>query len=220
MNNSIQSLKDMEKLLKEKILDQSENIVINLIGIPKISRSNDIIGNCLQEWLPEWFKDNGLDLKANKDTQSFPDFVAHFNDHSEMVDIKCWNYNRRPAFDIANFDSFYKTLYNNPAKLFAKYLTIGYTPQKHGFTIDYVELKKLWEITGKSTKYPLSVQVKQKRPYAIRPVNFSKNPEDSFNTPQELLEAVAETRKLFPNNTIPYTEKDWYARVTQSLSNL
>lgn len=217
MANQIQSLEDMEELLKEKIEHQSGNILINLIGIGKISHSNDIIGNCIQEWLPEWFQDNGLNLEPNKDTQSFPDFIAHFDNHSEMVDIKCWNYNNPPAFDIANFDSFYNTLYNNPAKLFAKYLTIGYTPQKHGFTIDYVGLKKLWEITGPSSKRPLSLQVKRHRPYAIRPINFARHPDTCFNTPEELIDSVVQIRKMFPNEDIHYSESEWLNKMRLTL---
>lgn len=209
----------MEALLKDKIKDQSGNIVINLIGIPKISRSNDIIGNCLQEWLPEWFQDNGLNLEPNPETQAFPDFIAHFDNHEEMVDIKCWNYLNNPAFDIANFDSFYNVLYNNPAKLFAKYLTIGYTPQKHGFTIDYVGLKKLWDITGPSRKRPLNIQVKRQRPYAIRPISFARHPNTSFNSPDELIQAVVETRKLFPNDEIKYSEADWFNKLSLTLEH-
>lgn len=220
-HGNIQSLKEMELLLKEDILHKGGNITISIGDIPKISHTRDIIGNCLQEWLPQWFQDNGLDLEANKSTQTFPDFVAHFADKSEMVDIKCWNYLNNPSFDIANFDSFYTVVYDKPDKLFAKYLTIGYAPTLHGFTIEYINLLNMWQIVGKSTKYPLSLQVKRNRPYAIRPINFSKGPDKAFNDPIKLIKAVYQTRNMFPaTDETPYTPEEWYKKVYKSIQPL
>ncbi|OUQ74518.1 NgoBV family restriction endonuclease [Lactobacillus gallinarum] len=230
VHENIQSLDEMEHLLKEDILHKGGNITISIGDIPKISHTRDIIGNCIQEWLPQWFKDNGLDLEPNKSTQTFPDFIAHFANRSEMVDIKCWNYKQSPGFDIANFDSFYSVVYNNPAKLFAKYLTIGYSPTRHGFTIEYVNLLNMWELVGKSAKYPLSLQVKRKRPYAIRPINFSKYPKKAFNDPVALIQAVRAARILFYPEEVhahtldsaqtPYTPNEWYEKVYNSIQPL
>lgn len=219
-NNQIHSLEEMEQLLKRDILSQSGVITITVGGIPQISATRDIIGNCLQEWLPQWFEDNGLNLEANPSTQTFPDFIAHFDGKSEMVDIKCWNYLNAPAFDIANFDSFYQVVYSNPAKLFAKYLTLGYTPTQHGFRIDYVGLHNLWQVIGKSAKYPLSLQVKRNRPYAIRPISFARHPEKAFGDPVSLIQAVRAARIIFPNNDIDYDPDDWYDKVYTSIKPL
>lgn len=217
---SIQSLEEMKKLLEEEILHQSGNIVINLAGIPKVSKSNDIIGNCLQEWLPQWFQDNHLNLESNRYTQTFPDFIAHFDKEGkkdEMIDIKCWNYKNNPAFDIANFDSFYNVMYKNPSKIFAKYLTIGYEPIEHGFKIDYVGLHDLWEILGETKKYPLNVQVKRGRPYAIRPVNFVKNPKSAFKDSYKVLDAVKKFREKFPSDVVDYTPDEWLKKTKSYL---
>lgn len=48
-----------------------------------------MIGNCLQEWFPNWFKYLGVNVLPGANTQAFPDFVA--------------------AFDLANFQNFLET---------------------------------------------------------------------------------------------------------------
>ena len=219
-NKNIHSLTEMETLLKKDVLHKGGNITISISDIPKISHTRDIIGNCIQEWLPQWFEDNGLNLEANTATQKFPDFIAHFDndkEKSKAVDIKCWNYQQSPSFDIANFDSFYNVVYDNPAKIFAKYLTIGYTPTQHGFRIDYVNLLNLWDIVGKASKYPLSLQVKRGRPYAIRPINFAKCTEKAFKNPLALIQAVKDARLIFPSDTASYDPDDWYNKVKETV---
>lgn len=214
MNNKINNLTDLSNLLNKDVFKKQGSIMIYVGGIPQVSRSNDIVGNCLQEWLPAWFKDNGLNLTPNPHTQEFPDFVAHFKDGDVDMDIKCWNFENSPAFDIANFNSFYKVIYSNPAKLKAKYLTIGYKPNIHGFTIEYIDIKNLWDILGPTRKYPLGIQVKSKRPYAIRPINFLKNPDGSFGNLKDLIYAVKEARELFNDEeTYDFTPDEWLNKV-------
>lgn len=214
MENTINTLDDLKNILHRDIYKKQGSIMIYVGGIPQVSQSNDIVGNCIQEWLPAWFKDNGLNLTPNPHTQEFPDFIAHFKDEDVPMDIKCWNYENSPAFDIANFNSFYKTIYENPAKLYAKYLVIGYKPNIHGFTIEYIGMKNLWEILGPSLKYPLSIQVKRGRTYAVRPINFKLKPEKSFNNLKELIYAVKATREMFiSEDTNNFTTDEWLAKV-------
>jgi hypothetical protein len=204
-----------EKALNE-IKGEKGVITINIGGIPKISSSNDIIGNCVQEWIPQWLDDNGLKLEANNNSQVFPDFTAHIGGTKYDMEVKCWNYDNAPAFDIANFDGFYREIFTNPNKLYAKYLIFGYTPVKHGFKIENVYLKNLWEITAKTSTRPIGLQVKQDSPYAIRPFPFHKNPGNSFVNIHEFVKAIYETRKLFPiKNMIDPDE--WLQKVTNSI---
>ena len=214
MEKQITTIKELSNLLMRDIYQKQGSIMIYVGGIPQVSQSNDIVGNCLQEWLPAWFKDNGLNLTPNPHTQEFPDFIAHFEEGDVAMDIKCWNYEKRPAFDIANFNSFYKVIYNNPSKLFAKYLTIGYTPNAHGFIIEYVDVKNLWDILGPSKKYPIGLQVKSGRPYAIRPINFKDENAESFGELRSLIHAVKETRELFRSEDInDFTPDEWLTKV-------
>lgn len=219
VESNIDSLNDLSKLLGQNVHNKQGSIVIYVDGIPQISHSNDIIGNSLQEWLPAWFADNGLNLTPNKHTQAFPDFMAHFKEQDIPMDIKCWNYDAQPAFDIANFDSFYRTTYTDPEKITAKYLVIGYKPNKHGFKIEYVDLKDLCELVGKTKTKPMNLQVKQGKPYAIRPINF-RNPKNAFNDVEDMLKAIKETRDQYPKNDLEYTSDEWYEKVSSHLKGL
>lgn len=217
----ISNIEELKSLLKKEILNQNGTITITINAISEISHTNDIVGNCLQEWLPEWFEDKGLKIIATDKTQEFPDFTAYFDDEVVPIDIKCWNYDNSPAFDIANFDSFYNVLYDNPQKLFAQYMTIGYVPTKHGFTIKYTDIKSLAELLGPSRKYPIGLQVKRERPYAIRPANFKKNDYEHFENLEELIKAVKATRDMFPLDPEKeeYTSNQWLERLQSEINN-
>ncbi|MCD5507034.1 DNA cytosine methyltransferase [Lactobacillus delbrueckii subsp. lactis] len=131
-----------------------------------------------------------------------------------------WNYENSPAFDIANFDSFYNVLYNDPEKLFAKYMTIGYVPTKHGFTIKYTDIKSLAELLGPSKKYPIGLQVKRGRPYAVRPANFKKKDYKHFENLDELILAVKDTRDMFPLSLEEekYTSTQWLEKLKEEIN--
>lgn len=145
----------------------------------------------------QWLEDNGLKLEPNTHSQSFPDFTADIGGVKYDMEVKCWNYENPPAFDISNFDGFYREIFNNPAKLYAKYLIFAYKPTTHGFVIENIYLKNLWDITGKGGKYPVGLQVKQGRPFAIRPIPFHRSPKRAFGSIEEFVRAIFETRKIF-----------------------
>ncbi|MCL2663284.1 MAG: NgoBV family restriction endonuclease [Oscillospiraceae bacterium] len=214
--NSLEELYD--KAVRD-IKNELGVITITIAGIPKISKSNDIIGNCVQEWIPQWLSDNGLELEANESSQVFPDFTANINGVKHDMEIKCWNYTNNPAFDLANFDGFYREVYTHPNKLHAKYLVFGYTPTMHGFRINNVYLKNLWELTSRAQKYPIGLQVKQEQPYAIRPYAFHKRPTECFANIQEFVRAIYETRKMFAleNRIDPDM---WYETVIRGLNEM
>ena len=208
-------LKSLDELYEKALNDikgEKGVITINISGIPKISKSNDIIGNCVQEWIPQWLEDNGLKIEANNKSQVFPDFIANINGIKYDMEVKCWNYDNAPAFDIANFDGFYKEIYSNPNKLYAKYLIFAYSPIKHGFIIKNIYLKNIWEITSKTQKRPINLQVKQGRPYAIRPFPFHKNPEKSFSNIYEFVKAIYETRKMFSLENM-INPNNWFEKI-------
>ena len=211
----LQSLEELYNKAINDIKGEKGVITITIGGIPKISKSNDIIGNCVQEWIPQWLEDNGLKLETNNKTQSFPDFTANINGKKYDMEVKCWNYDNAPAFDIANFDGFYREIYLCPKKLYAKYLIFGYKPIKHGFTIENIYLKNLWEITSPG-KYPIGLQVKQGSPYAIRPCAFHNNPDKAFANIHEFINAICETRKIFPIREM-IEPKLWYDTVIKSI---
>lgn len=213
----INNICDLFQITKSKLEGQHGTITINFANRSHVYSGNDVIGNCLQEWLPDWFQNLGVDIKPGKSTQSFPDFVANFKNVSYDIDIKAWNYNNSPAFDIANFASFLETTYENPSKLDAFYFILGYKPMNDGFSqgfvVEKVYLKHIWEITAPSTNYPIGLQVKRKQPYAIRPFNFSRNQSGSFADKTEFINAVKSTFELYPNDALSFNPDEWIDRV-------
>ena len=62
----LRSLEELhEKAIKE-IKGEKGVITINIAGIPKISRSNDVIGNCVQEWIVNSAKPSHSDLNHSQ----------------------------------------------------------------------------------------------------------------------------------------------------------
>ena len=194
-------------------------ITITFANRNHVYTGNDVIGNCLQEWLPDWFQFLGVDIHPGSGTQVFPDFMANFNGTEYAVEVKAWNINNSPAFDLANFQSFLETTYSSPGKLNAQYFILGYKPEddgfSQGFTVKKVFLKHIWEITSPAKKYPIGLQVKRGNPYAMRPFNFYKKPNECFHTKQDFILAVKETFEMFPNSTLTFTPEEWYQKVSQ-----
>ena len=144
---NINSLEDLYRLTKEKLEGQHGTISITFANRTHVYSGNDVIGNCLQEWLPDWFQYLGVDIKKGDGSQKFPDFIAKFNGVEYAVEVKAWNINNQPAFDLANFNSFLDTTYTAPGKLNAYYFILGYRPAEdgfsQGFTVERVFLKNI-----------------------------------------------------------------------------
>lgn len=216
---AINTLNDLYELTKEKLEGQHGTITVTFANRNHVYTGNDVIGNCLQEWLPDWFQFLGVNIQSRKGTQVFPDFIAHFNGIEYAVEVKAWNINNSPAFDLANFQSFLETTYSSPGKINAQYFILGYKPEddgfSQGFTVKKVFLKHIWEITSATRKYPVGLQVKRGNPYALRPFNFYKKPNNSFHNKQEFILAVKQTFDMYPNPVLPFTPDEWYQKVSQ-----
>lgn len=213
----IKNLEELFSITQDRLEEQHGTITINFANKTHVYSGNDVIGNCLQEWLPNWFQHLGIDIRPGDNTQAFPDFVAIFGNASHDVEVKAWNYNNSPAFDLANFSSFLATTYESPGKLDAHYFILGYQPMddgfSQGFVVKKVYLKYIWEITSPSRKYPIGLQVKRGQPYAMRPFNFARDESKGFKNKIEFIHAVKETFEIFPNSVIPFTADDWLKRV-------
>lgn len=215
---AINSLQELFEISREKLEGQHGSIAINFANRNHVYSGNDVIGNCLQEWLPSWFEFLGVIIKSGKGTQVFPDFVAQFGTQKYDMEVKAWNINNSPAFDLANFQSFIETTYNAPGKLNAQYFILGYKPEDDGFSqgfmVQKVFLKHIWEITAPTRKYPIGLQVKRNMPYAMRPYNFNHYPEKSFPSKFEFIKAVKDAFHLFPNSALPFTPDEWFTKVS------
>ena len=177
-------------------LDQtSGQIVFSLSGTTVKIKTTDIVGNSIQSWLGQYMED--LDIYFDdRVTQEFPDFILDdANPEKGLLEVKAFNYNATPAFDIANFDSYCDSVKEKPYRLDADYLIFGYLMSDDGdISIKKIWLKKIWQIAGTSNGYPLKTQVKRGVIYNIRPEgNFKFDRPSTFSNKDDFLKALYET---------------------------
>lgn len=162
----------LDLLVKSGIHSSIGKINMTLNGTTVQIKENDIIGNALQEWLGEWLNDNNIYYRKPIG-QVFPDFYLNTTQTSGLCEMKAYVSKRTPAFDIANFDSYWNSLRENPLRLDSDYIIFAYSSDNGNIKIDTIYLKKVWQITGPSNDYPLKCQRKNGQIYNIRPCAFA-----------------------------------------------
>lgn len=175
---------------------QSGIILFNLAGISVKINTTDTVGITLQAWLKQYLLNNNIYFLEPSNTQEFPDFYLDDNDiYSSMLEVKAFNYNATPAFDIANFESYCSSVVNKSYRLDANYLIFGYIMNNFGdITIKKIWLYKIWQIAGTSQRFPLKTQVKRDVIYNIRPnSDFKSGNKGPFQTREEFLFAIYKT---------------------------
>ncbi|MCR2043551.1 NgoBV family restriction endonuclease [Anaerosalibacter massiliensis] len=206
-------------LLDSNIIGANGYISFELANIKVRIDTTDTVGITLQAWLKQWFLENDIYFSEPANTQDFPDFYLHnTNKKSNMLEVKAFKYSRSPAFDIANFESYCASLEQEAYRLDADYIIFGYDMNKEGYiTIKKVWLKKIWEITGSSSRFPLKTQVKRDVIYNIRPsINFKNGTEPDFKNKEDLLKAIYETLILYRGNKVANT---WIKNTIESYYN-
>ncbi len=159
------------------------------------------MGFVLQEWLKDFMFQANYQFKEPENSQSFPDFLL-FNQELqiwEFLEVKAFQYEKSPAFDIANFESYCDRLLENPKILDTFYLIFAYEMQENGdVLIKEIYLHKIYEIAGRSSYYPLKTQVKRGMIYNIRPSSaFKTNKAFVFQNTHEFIQAIYDTLKLY-----------------------
>lgn len=196
----------------------------NLIGRTTFQMSNlsidiqgtDSIGNLIQEWFGNWAVSQNYPIALpDGSTQAFPDFFI--NNGEGLLEVKTFNAQRSPAFDVANFEAYCLSLAENPQRLFADYLIFSYEKLDLGIRIDNIWLKKIWEITGESNDFPLKVQVKyrdrENNIYSIdniRPIVWyseRNNVAQPFESYLDFVEALYGTQQIYRRG---YSNRDLF----------
>jgi type II restriction enzyme len=187
-----------KKLVNDyKLVGQTGRITFTLKDITVKIETKDTVGNLIQEWLKEWMKSEKIDFEENPQSQTFPDIFLDTTDHKKgLLEIKTFDFDRGPGFDLANFDSYSNSLLTNAYRIDSDYLILAYQMTGSEITIKNVWLKKIWELAGGSSTYPLKVQEKKKVIYNIRPIIwFSERSKfGAFKSKEEFLNALNETR--------------------------
>lgn len=200
-NKKVTAIEIYDLLLNEfKIKQQIGSIEITLGGISAKYNGKDAIGDLLQEWLKEWLSQKGFYFRTPTNTQAFPDFLLSESINTDFLELKTFNADASPAFDIANFDSYCSSLLTIPERIDADYLILSYKMINSSLSIDNIWLKKVWELTSPSVKDPIRLQVKRNQIYHIRPCTWysKKLPFKPFENKQDFLNALTQTHDLYP----------------------
>lgn len=186
------------KLIDEnKILISTGEITFSFSDVNIIVCQRDVVGNIIQEWLEGWLKKNNIDYATNSNTQMPPDFFLDASNHKQnLLEVKAFNYEATPGFDIADFRMYEEELIKKPWMLDVDYLIFGYEMSSVGkVKVKQLWLKKVWEITSVSGDWPLKLQVKKKVVHKIRPCNWYSEfaTYDVFESKEDFLSAIEET---------------------------
>ncbi len=207
-----------QKLTKEYgLVGQKGVIKFTLKDLSIEIVSKDSVGNLVQEWLKAWMKQEEIDFEENPSSQTFPDLFLDTQDKKKgLLEIKTFDYERGPGFDLANFESYCNSLLTNAYRLDSDYLVIAYQMAGAEISIVNVWLKKIWELTGGSSTYPLKVQEKKKIIYNIRPVNWysEKSQFKPFGSKETFLAALNETRYKY--SVTRYDNSHWLDKVLKN----
>ena len=174
------------KIRESGVIRKDGLLTFELAGISIEIDNKDVIGGILQSWFGEWLKVNGF-KDIQKETQQFPDF--QFNGDIWM-ELKTFDAEKSPSFDVANFASYIDSLLIKPQRLNSDYLIFSYIVHDSRISINDIWIKKVWEITGPSERNILNLQVKRNQPYNIRPKTWYSHNVETFNSRREFVNAL------------------------------
>ncbi len=182
----------------EHILELEGQIRFYLGDVNIIVKQKDVVGNIMQEWLQGWLDARGIEYAPSENTQMPPDFFLKPNDKTkDLLEVKAFNRNGSPGFDIADFRMYASEILEKPYMLDVDYLIFGYDMSDDGIvTIKDVWLKKVWQITRRMENYPINLQVKEGVIHKIRPgVWYSERVTDYaiFECLEDFISAIEET---------------------------
>ena len=188
-----------ESLLNDDHILQLEGQIKFYLGdVNIIVKQKDVVGNIMQEWLQGWLDARGVEYAPSENTQMPPDFFLNPNDKTKgLLEVKAFNRNGSPGFDIADFRMYASEIQKKPYMLDVDYLIFGYDMSDNGVvTIKDVWLKKVWQITRRMENYPINLQVKEGIIHKIRPgVWYSERATDYaiFDCLEDFISAIEET---------------------------
>ena len=157
-----------------ELLKESELMNLHFSGFHKVGdfdinldRAN-VIGNIIQEWVYEWLRTNNVEFERDEG-QLPPDLFLDPEDKTcNLVEIKAFNYQESPAFDIAEPLAYLEEIVKRPYMLYTDYLIFGYKMDEETgiITIENIWLKKIWEICSpsKTKGLPIGGQAVKIRP--------------------------------------------------------
>lgn len=207
-----------DKLVNEyKIIGEKGIINFTLKDLTISIETKDTIGNLLQEWLKAWMTRESIEYEENTNSQTFPDFLLNKNDHKKgLLEVKSFDWDRGPGFDLANFDSYCNSLLDNAYRIDSDYLILAYQMKGSELSIKNIWLKKIWELACPSGTYPIKVQEKKQVIYNLRPSTWysERIKFKPFASKEEFLSALNETRYQYPQTR--HANGHWLQKVLKN----
>ncbi len=200
-----------------KIIGEKGVINFTLKDLTISIETKDTVGNLLQEWLKAWMMKEQIGFEENTNSQTFPDFyLDKHNQKQDLLEVKSFDWDRGPGFDLANFDSYCNSLLVNAYRIDSDYLIFAYQMEGFVITIKNVWLKKIWELSCPSGPYPIKVQEKKSIIYNLRPSTWysERTKFKPFNSKEEFLAALNETRYQYPQTR--HTNGHWLQNVIKN----
>ena len=207
-----------DKLTKDyKIIGELGIINFTLKDLTISVETKDTVGNLLQEWIKAWLRKMDIEFVENSNTQKFPDFYLNNDNRKiELLEVKSFDWDRGPGFDLANFDSYCTSLLTDAYRLDSDYLIIAYQMKGCSISIKDVWLKKIWELSCPSGTYPIKVQEKKSVIYNLRPSTWysERTTFKPFSNKEDFLSALNETRYQYPQTR--HTNGHWLQNVIKN----
>jgi type II restriction enzyme len=204
-----------EKLKNAGIENKTGNTIFTFLGIDAKIRAKSPVGYVFQDWLENWMRSNNIEVRVPDNSQEFPDFYLNPDrNDKDLLEIKTFDADASPNFDVANFDAYTRSLKTKAYRLDSDYLIFSYKMTEDGdFSICDFWLKKVWEITCPSERYAVRAQIKQDVIVNIRPANWSSsNPQfQVFESRKAFVKALYETLLAYPSRRD--VSQDWYEEV-------
>jgi NgoBV restriction endonuclease len=207
-----------DKLVNEyKIIGEKGVINFSLKDLTIAIETKDTVGNLLQEWLKAWLREEKVEFEENTNSQTFPDFhLDKQNPKLGLLEVKSFDWNRGPGFDLANFDSYCTSLLTHAYRIDSDYLIFAYQMEGSVITIKDVWIKKIWELACPSGTYPIKVQEKKSVIYNLRPSIWysERSTFKPFTSKEDFLSALNETRYQYPQTR--HTNGHWLKNVIKN----
>ena len=141
-----------DKLINDdRIVELQGQIRFFFGNVDIIVKQKDVVGNIIQEWLKGWPDTRGIEYELSGNTQMPPDFFLDPDDRThDLLEVKAFNRNANPGFDIADFRMYEEEIVEKPYMLDVDYLIFGYDMSDDGI----VTVKDVW-IKKSVANYPL-----------------------------------------------------------------
>ena len=206
----------------DKIKTIKGQIRFKLGDVGIVVKKKDIVGNVLQEWLEGWLYQHNVSFVENPNTQMPPDIFLDVNDMTKnWLEVKAFNRDASPAFDIADFKAFVNELIEKPYHLDTDYIIFGYIMDENSGDVIVKDLwlKKIWEITKTQANWPITCQYKNGVLQKMRPGNWFTNRGSgkTFESKEDYLAAFEET--VYQCSETHSLASQWRNRFLRSYKN-